>query len=81
MTEDAATWGANVLGKAWALNEKVEAARPHAKAEANFIFAVVIFAIVTFPVMSPWRRAMLDIVPVETGCPVKTGGHSRPPAR
>ena len=32
-----------MLGKAWALNEKVEAARPHAKIKA-------IFAIVTFPV-------------------------------
>jgi hypothetical protein len=47
MTSDAATWGANVLGKAWALNEKIKAARPHAKIEA-------IFAIVTFPVMRPW---------------------------
>jgi hypothetical protein len=36
MTSDAATWGANALGKAWALNEKDEAARPHAKIETIF---------------------------------------------
>jgi len=52
MTSAVATWGANVLGKAWALNEKVEAARPHAKIEA-------IFAIVAFPVMHPWYERFL----------------------
>ena len=39
--------GSERAQKAWALNEKVEAARPHAKIEA-------IFAIVAFPVMRPW---------------------------
>jgi hypothetical protein len=43
MTSDAATCGANALGKAWALNENVEAARPHAKIEAIFIFAILTF--------------------------------------
>jgi hypothetical protein len=57
MTSDAATWGANALGKAWALNEKAEAARPHAKIKA-------IFAIVTFPVMRPWKWAIFGIVSV-----------------
>jgi hypothetical protein len=46
MTSDAATWGATMLGKACALNEKVEAARAQTKIEA-------VLAIVTFPVMRP----------------------------
>jgi hypothetical protein len=33
----------NVLGKAWALNEKVEAATLHAKIDAIFIFAIFTF--------------------------------------
>jgi hypothetical protein len=41
MTSDAATWGANGLGKAWALNENVEAAKAHARIEA--IFAIIHF--------------------------------------
>jgi hypothetical protein len=54
MTSDAATWGEIMPGNACALNEKVEAARAETKIEA-------VLAIVTFPVMRSWERAVFVI--------------------
>jgi hypothetical protein len=47
MTSDAVARGADGAGKAWALNENIEATKPQAKIEA-------IFDIVLIPLTTVW---------------------------
>jgi len=60
MVSDVATCGADEPGKAWALNENIEATRPQAKIEA-------IFDMVIFPLAKPWSNRVLALMAVTAG--------------